>query len=79
MNAPVDGRAARLGEVTVQHLPDGRRKVYVEQGWEFGLTCLGDLVPNGRQWLPSPTLAAKIGTGPYDSVKNALAAVSAVR
>ena len=79
MNAPLNGRAARLGEVTVQQLPDGRRKVYVEEGWEFGLTFLGDLVPNGRQWLPSPSLAAKIGARPYDSVRDALAAVSAVR
>ena len=32
----MDGRAARLGEVAVQQLPDGRRKVYGEEGWEFG-------------------------------------------
>ena len=65
--------------LTISVPPDGRRKDYVEEGWEFGLTYLGDLVRNGRQWLPSPSLAAKIGTGPYDSVKDALAAVSAAQ
>ena len=49
MNAPMDGRAARLGEVTVQQLPDGRRKVYVEEGREYGLTYLGVLVPECRR------------------------------
>ena len=69
----MDSSAAGLGGVTVQLLPHGRRKVYVEEGWEFGLTYLGDLVRSGRPWLPSPSLAARIGTKPYDSVQDALA------
>ena len=42
----------------------GRRKVYVDEGWEFGLTYLGDVEPDGRLWRPCPMLAAKVGPEP---------------
>ena len=40
----------------------GRRKVYIDEGWEFGLSYLGDLEPDGaRLWRPCSLLAPMIG------------------
>ena len=55
----------------------GRRKVYVDEGWEFGLSYLGDVEPEGRLWRPCPMLAAKIGPEPrtMDALREACEAL----
>ncbi len=55
----------------------GRLKVYVDEGWEFGLSYLGDVEPDGSLWRPCPMLAAKIGPEPrtMDALREACEAL----
>ena len=67
MNAPVDGRAARLGEVTVQQLPDGRsiryegvyRSATPAGSRSLACTQYSRLAPSGLVIVPSSSRRTK--------------------
>lgn len=51
--------------------------VYLDDGWEFGLSFLGTLVPDGRAWRADGYLADLLGNAALQSPDAALDALAA--
>lgn len=51
--------------------------VYVDDGWEFGLSYLGTLNPKGQSWTPDGYLADLLGNAPLQSPDAALDTLAA--